>query len=304
MLPRSATEDLVTIPASRRHDSTTATRPFGVVLALAVTLVGGLLLGAGYGAVIALCGKKYVNICLACSFPFWMTVPAQFGFLWGHLQAPRPRLLISLVNLTACLYAVCVGWVFAVLDGPGLVLAPLELFQYLSDASFYSLWATAYHEDFRPLTPWLLTLRFGSLAWFCVGGLMTLGSETPYPYCQRCQRWMRDEATRRFHYQPSSTDQASRLAANLVDQQYGALYALNRPVDAKAKGLKLSVYCCEGCHSPGVLDATWYRSEPDPHKDATEQMLESGTGQKLVSALVVPREVYQHVFEAEAAKAA
>lgn len=298
--------DLVTVPAHRQHHSDTTTKPYGVLLALVLAIVGGAALGAGYGAVIALCGKKYVNIGLACAFPFWMATPAGLGFMWGHVQASRPRLWISFINVAVCLYAVCVGWVFAVLDGPGLVLSPIELFHHLTDVHFHSLWATPYRVDFIPLTPWLLALRFGSLAWLTFAGLMSLGSETPYPFCQHCQRWMRDETTRRFYYNPNSTQEVADFAADLIAERYDVLYTLNHPIDDKAKGLELSIYRCEGCNSHAVLNAKWHRMTPDTQKTETEQLLESAAGQQVVTSLIVPIEVFSHFshFEDQATEAA
>ncbi len=66
----SPTEDLVEIPSERRHDSRTDTSVVGLALSLVVAIVGAIAVGAGYGAIIALCGDKLVNIALACSFPF------------------------------------------------------------------------------------------------------------------------------------------------------------------------------------------------------------------------------------------
>jgi hypothetical protein len=300
----SATDNIVEIPHNRRHDSGTAWSIRAVLLALAVAIVGSAGLGAGYGAVIALCGEKYVNIGLACTFPFWMAVAAHLGFMWSHLQHRQSRRIIELVSIGVCFYAVCVGWVFAVLDGPGLVLNPIELARHLADVSVHSLWATDYRQDLIPLAPWLLTLRFGSLAWLLFGSLMSIGGATPYPYCQECRRWMQDEATLRLHYDPPGTEDARRLAADLVAGQYEPLYALDQPLDDKAKGLNVSVYSCEACNSQHVLEAVWFRPTPDPDKNDTEQLLESGTGRKLVGSLIVPAEVQQHIARLEQAKAA
>jgi hypothetical protein len=293
----SPTQDLVEIPRERKHDSGTSASFSGILISFFVAIAGCAALGFGYGAIIALCGKKFVNIGLALSFPFWMNVPSQLGFMLGHMRIPKWRKRISLLGFITCYYALCIGWLFSVLDGPGLVLNPINLFNFLTDASVYGLWIVdmGLVQDIIPLTPYLLTLRACELLWIFQGGLFSGGAETPYPYCQQCKCWMNDEAKIRLRYQPSSNEEVQKLAVDLVSSRYDTLFDLNQPVEPKQKGLELSAYSCEKCNERHVLNAIWYRSTPDPEKSEVEQMLESGTGMKLVTGLIIPKEVQSHI---------
>ncbi len=64
-----------------------------------------------------------------------MHVPTQLGFMLGHLQDRRSRTWNGLIGFVVCFYAVCVGWLAAVLDGPGVVLNTLLLIGHLVDVS-------------------------------------------------------------------------------------------------------------------------------------------------------------------------
>lgn len=297
----SPTEDIVDVPADRLHNSDTTTTVLGIAIAFVVTLVGAIGLGAGYGAFIALCGEKYVNITAACAFPFTMNLPSQLGFLWGHLQDEKWRSPISLLGFVACFYSVCVGWLAGVLDGPGLVFNPLTLAGHLFDSSNYSLWIASWRQDIGSLSPFILTLRGGELSWMFIGGYFSRNADTPYPYCQNCNRWMNNETQIRLKYDPPSTAEAQNLATGLVTEQYIALYDLQETIGPKEKGLQLSVYSCDKCDANPVLDATWYRPTPDPNKKEVEQMLESGTGTRLFRHLIVTPDVrtyIEHLAEA------
>lgn len=297
----SPTVDIVEIPADRLHNSDTTTTILGIAIAFVVTLVGAVGLGAGYGAFIALCGEKYVNITAACAFPFTMNVPSNLGFFWGHLQDEKWRNRISLLGFVACFYSVCVGWLVGVLDGPGLVFNPITLAGHVFDSSNYSLWIAGWRQDISSLSPFILTLRGGELGWMFIGGYFSRGAETPYPYCQNCKRWMSNETQVRLRYDPQSTAEAQDLAASLVSKRYTPLYDLRETISPKEKGLQLSVYSCDKCDVNPVLDAFWFRPRPDPNKMEIEKMLESGTGTRLVRHLIVAPEVrtyIEHLVEA------
>ncbi len=291
------TEDIVEIPSDRRHDSGMDASGAGVMLALIVTVIGAAGLGLGYGAFIALCAEKWINITVAFAFAFWSHTPAQLGFMWGHVQNNRYRRPISILGLALCFYFIFVGWTASVLDGPGLVFNPLRLAGYLADPETHSFWidGAGLDKEIVPLTPYLLTLRFVEVIWIFGAGLLSVNAATPYPYCRECRRWMQDEATVRLKYDPPSTEDARVLASDLVTGQYEPLLKIDESIEPTEKGLELSVYRCEGncgCH---VLDATWHRSTPDPDKNDVEQLLEKGTGTKLVSGLKGPVEVQVYV---------
>jgi hypothetical protein len=302
----SLSDELVEIPSDRRHDSGTGASAPGVLIALVVTMIGAIGLGAGYGALMALCAEKWFNITVAFSIAFWIHLPAQMGFMFGHVRNERCRRPISTLGFAVCIYAICVGWVASVLDGPGLVFDPLRLAAYLADVRTHSFWVDSLglENDLVPLRPYLLTLRFAELTWVFTAGLMSKGAATPYPYCQECRRWMQDETTIRLKYDPPSTEDARTLASDLVAGEYKPLLTIDQPLEPKEKGLELSVYGCEGNCGHHVLDAIWHRTTPDPTKDEVERMLESRTGTKLVSGLKIPAEIQTHVVNLAKKKAA
>ncbi len=293
----SPTDNIVRIPTERLHDSGFSSSIGGILIALVVAVFGGAGLGACYGAIIALSAEKYLNIGLAFSVPFWMDIPAQIGFLWGHLQDNKWRKRISRVGFVVCFYSICVGWVAGVLDGPGIVLNPITLFNHLSDVSLYGLWVIDMKltKDLHPLAIYLLTLRFGELLWIFQGGLLSGGIAPIYPYCQDCKKWMDNDASIRFQYDPPSTAEAHRLASELVAGNYDTLLDFNHIVKPDQKGLQVNVYRCDACKDHHALDVMWYRPTPDPDKKEIEQMFESGTGTKLVSRLIVPSEIHTHI---------
>lgn len=278
-------------------------------MALLVAIVGSAGLGAVYGAVIALCGEIYVNIAMACSVPFWVNVPAKLGMMWGRLQHPKWCRYVERVGFAACLYAMCVGWLAGVLDGPGLVLHPLQLFRHLCDSSLHGIWVNGVSivdltKELPVIGPYLLAIRLGEMAWIAFGGLMCMGATIPFPYCRPCRRWMLDNTTLRLACDVSSTDDARKLAQELVDGDYHALMQLNRPLGEKAKGLEVCVYACDRCGHQHVMDVKWYRTHPDPGQTEVERMLESAAGLSVVSKLKIPCEVKTHIEALEQRRAA
>lgn len=291
---------LVEIPADRRHQPAVDGSLRGIPLATLVAVVGSAVVGAGYGAFIALCGETFVNITVAFAFPFWMLVPSHLGLMWGHLHHQKWRSRIELLGFLVCLYAVCVGWLAAVLDGPGVVLNPLQLAGCLTDTSTHSIWVlTPSFIDVKPelpaLAPYLGVIRGTEMFWIVVTGLMCRGAATPFPYCHSCRRWMQDAATLRLKYQPESLEQVRQLATELVAEQYESLLQLDEPVEPDAKGLEVSVFACEGCGARHVMDLRWYREKPDADRTETEQLLESAAGIGVVSGLKIPCEVQEHL---------
>lgn len=295
-------DSLVEIPADRIHSPAADRSVSGLPLAALVAVTGSLAVGAGYGAFIALCGETFVNISVAVSFPFWMLVPSQLGLMWGHLHHRRWRSRIELLGYVVCLYAVCVGWLAAVLDGPGLVLNPIRLAAHLTDTSLHGVWVVSpSFIDMKPelpaLAPYLGTIRGAEVLWIAITGLMCRGAATPFPYCHHCHRWMQDSTTLRLHYQPESLEQVQQLAADVVAERYDALLQLDQPVEPDDRGLEVSVFACDRCRARSVMNLRWYRATPDPNRTATEQLLESAAGIGVVSSLEVPRDVQTHVAE-------
>ena len=294
---RSPCDNIVDMPPKRCHESGTGARAPGIVVALIVAIAGGAALGGGYGAFIGLCGKKFVNVGLALTIPFWVNVPAQMGFWWGHVQDRKWRSTVSLIGFATCGYAVCVGWLASVLDGPGLVFNPVRQIGFLCDVTVHGIWVHSMETELKAMSPCLLTLRFGEVLWIFLGGLMSGGAPTPYPYCRECKRWMEDEATVRVRYEPESTAEARTFALDLIEGRYDSLLSLNTLLAETEKGLELSAFTCDGCDTRHVLNATWHRATPDPEASEVEQMLESGTGRRLVMGLLVPDEVRQHIVQ-------
>jgi hypothetical protein len=124
---------------------------------------------------------------------------------------------------------------------------------------------------------------------------MSLGADTPYPWCQLCKRWMDESSSLRLKYDAVDTDQVRNLAADLVASQYEHLLEMDQPVEGKDKGLDISVYGCPGCGTAHVMDVRWYRATPDTEHSEVEQMLESAAGTQVVSRLKVPAEIHTHI---------
>lgn len=289
--------DLEDIPKERLHDSGTACTFGGILLALITTVVGATVLGAGYGAIMAISGKIYFNIGLAFTIPFWVNTPAGMGALFGHIQNPKWQTRIRLLGFLICCYTICVGWLGAVLDGPGLVFNPIELAGHLADSSLYGLWVVNWElePDAKSLSFWFLTLRFGELLWITHASLMSGGGPLPYPYCQNCKCFMWDNAEIRLKYDPPSHEEARLLSKAMVNEQYGSLLMLHEPVDSpKDKGLEINVFRCEKCKAQHTLDANWYPSKLDPERSEGEQLFESAAGIELAKGLIIPDEIFEH----------
>jgi len=302
-------QDLIEVPAHRRHDSGTNRSLPGLLVAVCITIPGCIVLGAGYGAFMALCAEHLANVAVFCSIPFWMGAPAQLGAMCGKLRNPGWQRRIQILGFGCCLYAMYVGWLFAVLDGPGLVLNPVQLFPYVTDIAAHSFWVDAVPLiDIRPemqnVAPLVLGIRAVELGWITFAGLMSLDGELPFPWCHSCRRWMDDASTLRLRYDGTDTEQVRGLAADLVDGIYEPLLSLDEPVKAKARGLSISVFGCPCCDAPRVMDIRWYRSEPDEQHSETERMLESAAGTQVVTQLKVPAVVQQHIQQMENRKAA
>ncbi len=294
------TEDLVCVPVHRRHDEPTDDSLRGIPLALLLVIPGSLVLGAGYGAFMALCGETLVNITVACSFPFWMHAPALLGLMWGHVHHQRWRRRVELLGFLICLYGISVGWVACVLDGPGLVFHPVQLAGLLTDTSFHGIWINGVSlidltPELSTLAPFLGVLRGAEVAWILFAGLLCLDGVSPFPWCHSCRCWMHDAATLRLNYQPESVEDVRRLAAELVEEDYDALLQLDEPVKPKAKGLEISVFRCGRCGASHVMNLRWYRATPDPDKSETERLLESAAGIAVVTGLQIPQQVQTHM---------
>ncbi len=305
----SIDSDLVEIPVSLRHDSGRNVTLFGILLSLLTAFLGGSALGAGYGAFQALCGEHLVNIALFCSIPFWLNVPAELGFYLGNLRERRWQLRVEIVGLAACLYAVQVGWLIAVLDGPGLVLNPLQLLGHVFDSANHGIWVEAVpFIDLRPemqnLEPFLIVLRVVEFSWLLFVGLMTLGGESSFPYCQNCNRWMSDAEAVRLRYDAVDVEEVQALASDLVEGEYEGLITLSDPVKPKDKGLDVKVFSCPKCKEAHVLDVRWFQPSSDPEQTPTEQLLYSAAGVQVVSHLKVSEEVPAHISQVAGPKAA
>lgn len=306
---KSVYSDLVDIPHTQRHDSGQHVSLPGILVALVVAVFGGAVLGAGYGAFQALCGEHLANFALFCSIPFWLNAPAEVGFVLGNLREPRWRLRIQIVGLAVCLYAVLVGWLFAVLDGPGFVLNPIQLLGHLFDSTNHGVWVEAIpFIDLRPelqnLEPYLILLRVVEFSWLSFVGLMTLGGDSSFPYCQTCKCWMSDAETARLHYDVVDAKEVRALATDLVAGEYAGLLALSDSVKPREKGLDVKVFSCPKCKVAHVLDVRWFRTAPDPERTATEQLLDSTAGIQVVSHLKVTEEIPAHISTVANRKAA
>lgn len=288
---------LVEIPQERLHDSGNAAPLGGILIALTTTIVGVALLGAGYGAVMALSGNVWFNLCLAGSLPFWVNIPEGFGALFGHLQAPKWRTGIRLIGFVTCLYAICVGWVLGVLDGPGLVFDPVELLGHMANPRLYGLWVINWdlESEINNLAPYLMVMRCGEMLWIAKASLMSGGGPLPFPFCQDCKCFMWDSADIRLKYDPPTHNEAELLTRAIVNEQYGPLLLLNEPVECpKDKGLDINVFRCEKCEKRHVLNARWFPPSPDPEKSEVINLLEPHSGIELVHDLLVPEEIYHH----------
>lgn len=289
--------DFVDVPVTRCHDSGRSVTVFSALVSLALSIVASTILGCVYGAFISLCGERWINIGVAFAGVWWVHSPSQIAFMLTHLRDERWQKAITLVGLAVCVYAICIGWCATVLDGPGIVLNPISLVGHLMDVNVHSLWTIPWEPELNWIGPYLLALRFVELAWITFVGLMTLGVSCPYPYCQTCRKWMDDEVSVRVQYQPETNASAKNLAAEIVTERYDSLLQLNDVIEQQEKGLAINVYACGGNECPCVMDAIWFRTDPDPDKDEVDRMLESKMGAKIVAGVTVPKSIKSH-FEA------
>ena len=74
--------DLVSVPADRWHESRINQLLSGLIVAICVTVPGAAVLDrARLWCIQAWCGEHLANIAMFCSIPFWISVPAQLGFM-------------------------------------------------------------------------------------------------------------------------------------------------------------------------------------------------------------------------------
>lgn len=302
----SPTDVIVSIPEPRRHRGNPTGSVLGLAAALILAVCGGVLVGAGYGAVISLNAEKLVNISLACSFPFWINIAAYFGFYLFRVPPGSARRRVEVLGFAASLYGVYVGWLACVLDGPGLVFDPLQLLSYVADPATHSFWCVEWQQELRSFGVYLLAPRAAEFVWLTGAGLMTIGAASAYPWCERCRCWMDDEVQVRVKYEPASTQQAATIAGEWVAEDYRSLVSIEGPIakNAKSKGVELTVFSCPRCNADNVLNATWHRSTADPERDDVWTMIESASGTLLVDALKVTPAVKDHVQQLAERKAA
>jgi hypothetical protein len=107
-----------------------------------------------------------------------------------------------------------------------------------------------------------------------------------------------------LRYEAVDADEVRALANDLVNGDYEPLTTLSDAVKSKDKGLDVKVYSCPKCRKAHALDVRWYRPNPDPDQTATEQLLDSAAGVRVVSRLKVSEEVPAHISQIAGRKAA